>query len=269
MRYFLLLALLFLIGCGQKKDVVGFWQANDSPVVYEFTKEGAMRVSMGPTAVDIGSYTIKGNILELKQNPLLDPKRHSETLPLTITWTDADHFSLPSLEGSGGQQFHRITAAERDRLARVVTPGSFPPGIPAASMPTPAPGLVEATTCLSNVKQLAMASLLYSQDYDNTLPGTAPWSDQLTPYARNMSLFSCPTLEKAGQVGGYSFNSELAGVKAGAVPTPATVPLIFESLATQLNSVEAFTAFLQNPRHGETRALSYADGHAKGLKVGQ
>lgn len=70
-------------------------------------------------------------------------------------------------------------------------------------------------TCLNNQKQLGTALMMYSQDYDENLPGwpfhsnpgglfidprfTAPgrwsysvWVDALTPYVKNDGVFSCP-----------------------------------------------------------------------------
>jgi prepilin-type N-terminal cleavage/methylation domain-containing protein/prepilin-type processing-associated H-X9-DG protein len=54
------------------------------------------------------------------------------------------------------------------------------------------------TTCLSNVKQLALAHIMYSNDYDEQLatswsygfPGEFTWAVQ--PYIKNLSILICP-----------------------------------------------------------------------------
>jgi prepilin-type N-terminal cleavage/methylation domain-containing protein/prepilin-type processing-associated H-X9-DG protein len=63
------------------------------------------------------------------------------------------------------------------------------------------------TSCLSNVRQLATALMLYVQDHDEVFPpvlGVAPtdtlvyqasWMSRLQPYTRNLGLFFCPSSE--------------------------------------------------------------------------
>ncbi len=57
------------------------------------------------------------------------------------------------------------------------------------------------TECLSNQRQMGMAAMLYTQDYDERVPlaATAPnpstflnWHDLLTPYTRNKQIWLCP-----------------------------------------------------------------------------
>jgi prepilin-type N-terminal cleavage/methylation domain-containing protein/prepilin-type processing-associated H-X9-DG protein len=59
------------------------------------------------------------------------------------------------------------------------------------------------TACLSNVKQMNLAFLMYANDYDDTTPNfktidavtadsTAYWFDNLQPYVKNYGIFFCP-----------------------------------------------------------------------------
>jgi prepilin-type N-terminal cleavage/methylation domain-containing protein/prepilin-type processing-associated H-X9-DG protein len=72
-----------------------------------------------------------------------------------------------------------------------------------------------ATSCMSNVRQLALGAVMYAQDYDETYPGMWQWSPgaimahspylyppgftarqskdscQICPYVKNADLFSC------------------------------------------------------------------------------
>src|SRR5437879_2050248 len=53
--------------------------------------------------------------------------------------------------------------------------------------------------CLSNAKQIALAALMYSQDYDDRFPpmkNTAQTQNLLNPYIKNKSLFTCPATQK-------------------------------------------------------------------------
>ncbi len=67
------------------------------------------------------------------------------------------------------------------------------------------------TSCLSNVKQLALSTLMYAQDYDERFPryagyraplepdyvllegGYDYWFMVIQPYAKNAQIFSCPS----------------------------------------------------------------------------
>src|SRR5947209_18254465 len=64
--------------------------------------------------------------------------------------------------------------------------------------------------CLSNMKQLGLAQSMYAQDYDETfakgyhrLPDGSdyPWYLELAPYARNVSIFRCPSDRKPMMIG--------------------------------------------------------------------
>ncbi|NCO34344.1 MAG: hypothetical protein AUJ92_17170 [Armatimonadetes bacterium CG2_30_59_28] len=52
-------------------------------------------------------------------------------------------------------------------------------------------------SCQSNLKQIGLAQVMYSQDYDETIMpnGLTPyyWSDLLQPYIRNRQVFDCPS----------------------------------------------------------------------------
>jgi prepilin-type N-terminal cleavage/methylation domain-containing protein/prepilin-type processing-associated H-X9-DG protein len=57
-------------------------------------------------------------------------------------------------------------------------------------------------TCLSNMKQLGTAQMMYTQDYDETFPkaynlfpdGTEyPWYLEVAPYTKNTAIFRCPS----------------------------------------------------------------------------
>ena len=59
------------------------------------------------------------------------------------------------------------------------------------------------TNCISNVRQISLAMLMYCGDYDNAFPlvgGSNPvnlfigsWIDTLQPYSDNLQLFTCPS----------------------------------------------------------------------------
>ena len=57
------------------------------------------------------------------------------------------------------------------------------------------------SSCLSNLKQLALATIMYGQDYDELLPVAATQGNPmlnvvqgLWPYVRNRQIFYCPSI---------------------------------------------------------------------------
>jgi prepilin-type N-terminal cleavage/methylation domain-containing protein/prepilin-type processing-associated H-X9-DG protein len=113
-------------------------------------------------------------------------------------------------------------------------------------------------SCLSNMKQIGTAALMYTQDYDertprnwygdlgmeaSTAPGDTPdrykWMDALQPYAKNTQMFTCPsapdlayvprTALKPGETtrkyGAYAYNRAYGDFDVEADTTPASKSL--------------------------------------------
>ena len=106
------------------------------------------------------------------------------------------------------------------------------------------------TGCLSNVKQIMNAAMMYTQDYDGkftwsvTKWGTATYADpwvtwvqQLMPYIKNWDVLACPSTAKGSMIGywgedykvwpTYAVNSAIwewpaAAISEAAVPSPAS-----------------------------------------------
>ena len=109
----------------------------------------------------------------------------------------------------------------------------------------------KATSCLSNVKQLALGTLMFAGDYDDVLKTTsAKWKTSIYPYTKNEAIFTCPEAAK-GTVS-YTFNARLANIKMSKIKDPAKTVLIYEGSDGKLNY-----------RHDGRAAVAFADGHAK------
>jgi len=109
------------------------------------------------------------------------------------------------------------------------------------------------TSCLSNVKQLVLGTMMYVQDYDERffddlyIPG-APyacgppcynqcwWRFKVQPYVKNFQMMSCPSGQALdwssyyvqGQ-GNYGYNTWLANQSYGSIPAPAGRILISDT----------------------------------------
>jgi hypothetical protein len=114
-----------------------------------------------------------------------------------------------------------------------------------AQTQTPEEIKAERAEALSNAKNIALATIMYADDYDNVFPyvqQTASAVEVLQPYTKNREVYKSPT--KGGR---FLFNMNLAGVNMTAIESPAQTPLWIESLPDPSMKV----------------AVAFADGHAK------
>ena len=163
------------------------------------------------------------------------------------------------------------------------------------------------TSCLSNLKQIGLGMLMYTQDYDEKFPplgGAAPgcstdfgassnaWGRNLMPYIKSVQLFVCPsdsrtlTYDPGNSMSSYGINMSLAdgttfpGVNSGGksvavVANPAQVLMWLDDNSTtnQYSSIDcqnyfrSFQNLTATKRHLEGMNFNFVDGHAKWLKV--
>ena len=171
------------------------------------------------------------------------------------------------------------------------------------------PGVAKArskanqTVCLSNVRQLSMAILMYAQDYGGRLlpaaqsrldqgagPETLIWPAYLAPYAQSTEIFICPeakgesfyadTWAERGRLS-IGLNRDLeerttnTPYPLGAIDEPATTILLADSTPGDTNSPEKARGFqVQADRPPNTKSgigerhnggtnVGFLDGHAR------
>jgi len=146
-----------------------------------------------------------------------------------------------------------------------VAPGGAPTGpgsVTAAAAPVTAE--VEAArraTCLSNMRQLALAIIMFAQDYNECLPNASVWMDSLDPYIKSKVLFHCPS--DIGHDYSYALNSAVASKSLRSFDDPANTVLLFESSSGRKNASDPLTSLCDPPRHGSGNNFAFVDGHAK------
>ena len=105
-----------------------------------------------------------------------------------------------------------------------------------------------AISCLSNMKQLGLGQIMYSQDYDErftsgVLPTSGPgfsgigWAGQMYPYVKSAQLFKCPNdSNQATRVNGvtvvpvsYAINYRPLYYATPTLQTPAVTILVTEA----------------------------------------
>ena len=118
-----------------------------------------------------------------------------------------------------------------------------------------------ASACQSNLKQIALAHLMYVQDHGETLPPAPHWPATLHPYIKNNEIYRCPSDQSAnvptwqGVGVGYAVNGAVGGMNLKAVQSPADTPLSFD--AARLVGGQNDAVF----RHNEGANCAYTDGH--------
>ncbi len=155
------------------------------------------------------------------------------------------------------------------------------------------------TSCLSNVKEIVLAGLMYMQDYDETLAigwenGGEPsyWYPRWYPYIKNVQIFDCPSHDASSSLRTYAPGitgkndyATICESRAGNIIAaancnfPSENGLLFETGGTNHRACpvehdgtqhhESVWHMCQTdtrfPPHNEGVNVGFMDGHAKWL----
>ena len=162
------------------------------------------------------------------------------------------------------------------------------------------------TSCLSNMKQIALGLLSYAQDYDECFPsewasyagsisyfldGSSPtggycnwgFDNRILPYTKNRQIFRCPSdglitnraartdcsVDKQRECdSSYGLNQNACGYQPLAAFTkPAETIMLSETRMDHLvNDTWDTVNSLDGERHSGLANYAFVDGHAKALK---
>jgi prepilin-type N-terminal cleavage/methylation domain-containing protein/prepilin-type processing-associated H-X9-DG protein len=157
------------------------------------------------------------------------------------------------------------------------------------------------SSCLSNTKQLALAFLSYSQDYDEVLPmyvdhaytfGTMGWYNTIQPYIKNTQLMRCPSVAGGTQASDYgviypTVSNRGSAAALGTIATPAETCMLTETETQDAAGKRTGALYLAySPytyplsgtppqpkaglsypgRHNDGNNCAFVDGHSKWLK---
>jgi prepilin-type processing-associated H-X9-DG protein len=122
------------------------------------------------------------------------------------------------------------------------------------------------SVCLSNVKQMTLGILLYSNDNSDAAPSASRWMDQDAGYTKSGDIYRCPYFqERSASSYGYAMRTKLGGVDLDALKNANKEPICFD---TELTGRNAHTNQLLIPlftRHSN-QSVGFADGHAKSIR---
>lgn len=118
------------------------------------------------------------------------------------------------------------------------------------------------SSCQSNLKQMGLAMMQYTRDYDEQFMLAPNWKHALTPYGLRGSsqLLSCPKTTRD-----YAYNSNLSENYMEAVSKPAALVLFYEPS----NSINADIGkhWAASGIHGDGSNVCFTDGHVKWLQL--
>ncbi len=115
--------------------------------------------------------------------------------------------------------------------------------------------------CLSNLKQLAMSTVLYQTDSDGRFP-LEEWVDAIDPYLRNDGLLTCPEVAREGGKYGYAMNTFVLGKRSNSLDARRTL-LLFETDALARNVVTNLAGRNRDRHDQKSSIVAYCDTHAK------
>lgn len=154
------------------------------------------------------------------------------------------------------------------------------------------------TACLSNVKQLGLAFMMYAQDYDETLVplatdsygtsyGPLGWFAIIQPYIENEQILACPSLKNQSVGYGLSFyniaeddgfGTPATGAALATIKKPSSALMFTESDTYYVYSLKiyglgvgsySYNRIAYPGRHNEGNNVGFCDGHAKWISDSQ
>jgi len=118
--------------------------------------------------------------------------------------------------------------------------------------------------CQSNLKQEALAVLMYQADSDDYLPNASTWADQTSPYSRSKEIYTCPIAKPSAGEYGHAFLRSLSRRKGSEIPKPDLQPAIFDSTDMSWNANGSLDLLPVQGRHpGHTNCIAMLDSHVR------
>ncbi len=135
-------------------------------------------------------------------------------------------------------------------------------------------GVVRRTQCISNLKSIVQASLLYAEANNDRLMPSLYWTDSLSSHTKNMeSMFQCPCAPLEHNSFGYAYNSRLSGARVSDFELPEHTVVAYESSVWRKNTADPLTSFsgpYSPKREGSQRAnVAYLGGFVERMVEGE
>jgi len=114
-------------------------------------------------------------------------------------------------------------------------------------------GKARQAVCLSNMRQIVMAMMLYASNHGGRLPNSVTWDSDIQPYLKNYDILRCPD-DPEDRAVSYFMPEELSGVKLDSIDRPSDTVLLYEIESSE------------SQRHNGGSCYAFADSHVKWFK---
>lgn len=120
---------------------------------------------------------------------------------------------------------------------------------------------------ISNLKQLALATMMYAADYDEHLPPAEKWMDAIYPYHKNSQIHHDPTVVDSEQDEyGIAFFDPVSLADLNAIANVGDVPMVFQSVLMGKNAhSDLRTLPFVSRNKSPVNFVALLDGHVKGF----
>lgn len=120
--------------------------------------------------------------------------------------------------------------------------------------------------CQSNLKQIMLGIVQYTQDYDELMPPARRWTDVIQPYVKSRQIFDCPAMP-SNRTGGYAYNQYLSQVSQEHIEESSLTVDVYET--SNVSSPNVFGPGTGRAyRHSGGANFAFADGHIKWFAQG-
>ncbi len=121
--------------------------------------------------------------------------------------------------------------------------------------------VAEVAEAQADLKQLALAVMMYVQDWDMTLPGET-WAEDVENYVKDAEVFARGDLAV-----GYAMNEKLPGAKLNKIPDPVATVLFFESNVGGANPLGGADDMAEEALQDGFIYMAFLDGHVEAVEM--
>ncbi len=122
----------------------------------------------------------------------------------------------------------------------------------------------KGSRCLSNMKQISLSILMYSQDYDEKMPHKNQYQELIFPYLKNNQAYRCSSVTGSSENQGYALESRLIGKNPYEIKDFEKRPMLWDSLNLEKNATDSGISFVG--RHRGYGNIAFVDGHARAYR---
>jgi prepilin-type N-terminal cleavage/methylation domain-containing protein len=110
------------------------------------------------------------------------------------------------------------------------------------------------TSCQSNLKQIGLGFVQYTNDYDEKYPAAINWASAIYPYEKSTNVFHCPddtnTASASASPLSYAINANLAGHNQAILSSPSVTVLATEFSSESVNMASSSDSYVYSQTNG-------------------